>query len=131
MTVTTGCSRLGFVAPLPGLGTSRWFTLEPLDEDGLLFSLRSEDDPELRLVLAAAGVFFPEYAPEIEEDWVAALGLETPDDAEVLLVLTVRDSVAEATANLLAPVVVHRGTGAAAQIVLTGTDLPVRAPLAG
>ena len=37
------------------------------------------------------------------------------------------DGTAPTTANLLAPVVVNVGTRAAAQVILAGTDWPVRA----
>lgn len=120
---------LGFVVPIPGLGAARRYTLAPLDEDGVLFSMDSADDPGLRLLVAQPWAFFPDYAPEVDDDWAAALGVTDEADALVLVVVTVGATPAASTANLLAPIVVNRSTGAAAQIVLAGTDLPLRAPL--
>ena len=47
----------------------------------------------------------------------------------LLLVVTVGDSPQDATANLLAPIVINTRTRAGAQIVLTGSDHPLRAAL--
>jgi flagellar assembly factor FliW len=44
------------------------------------------------------------------------------------VVLTIGADASSATANLLAPVVIHERTRKAAQIVLDG-DFPLRAPL--
>ncbi len=125
-----GLPELGFVVPLPGLGASRRYVLETLDADGVLFSMDAVDEPGARLLLAQPWVFFPDYSPEVDDDWAAALGLESEADALVFVVVTVGETLEESTANLMAPIVVNRVTGAAAQIVLSGSDLPLRVPLA-
>jgi flagellar assembly factor FliW len=58
--------------------------------------------------------------------------LELLDAAEalVLVLLTIGHEAAPTTANLLAPVVVNARTRAAAQVILTGSDWPVRADVA-
>lgn len=43
--------------------------------------------------------------------------------------LTPGEDAKSTTANLLAPMVINAKTRAAAQVILTGTDWPVRAPL--
>ena len=47
----------------------------------------------------------------------------------MLVVVTVTDSIADATANLLAPIVIAAAAGTAVQLVLPDADLPLRAPL--
>jgi flagellar assembly factor FliW len=46
------------------------------------------------------------------------------------VLLTLGREPASTTANLLAPVVVNARTRAAAQVILSGTDWPVRAAVA-
>ena len=48
---------------------------------------------------------------------------------EVLVMLTVGRDIAGTSANLLAPIVINARTRVAAQVILTGSDWPVRAPL--
>ena len=50
-------------------------------------------------------------------------------DLLALVVLTLSDTPADATANLMAPVLVNHRTRQAGQYVLTDVDLPIRAPL--
>jgi flagellar assembly factor FliW len=75
-------------------------------------------------------VFFPHYAPVVDDATVAALGIRSAADVLALVVVNPGDSPAAATANLLAPVVINTATRQGAQVVLTD-DLPVRAPLIG
>jgi flagellar assembly factor FliW len=121
---------LQFGDGLPGFPDAHRFRLEPLDETGMLFALRSVEQEGLRFLLLAPGTFFPGYGVELDDDTVARLGLTTADDALVLLVVTPGEGVASATANLLAPVVVNARTRAAAQVILSGTEWPVRAAVA-
>ena len=69
--------------------------------------------------------FFPDYAPEIEDEVFAALNTKDPDRLLLLVVITA--GVNETTANLLAPIVVDRDSRRAMQVILNGTGMPVRA----
>jgi flagellar assembly factor FliW len=93
-----------------------------------LFLLRSLDVAGLEFVVVPPAVFFPGYAPEIDDASAARLGLDDAEDALLLVVLTVTDDVRTTTANLLAPVVLNQRTRVAAQVVLV-EDWPLRAPL--
>lgn len=121
---------LQFASGLPGFPGAHRFALEPLDELGSLYDLHCLDDPVLRLLVVPPAVFFPEYAPELDDESVSLLDLRSAEEAQVLLVLTVGDTPADSTANLLAPVVINTRTGSAAQVILTGSGLPIRARIA-
>jgi flagellar assembly factor FliW len=120
---------LDFLAPVAGFPEHRRFVLAELDESSLLRALRSLDDPALRFLVLPPGPFFPDYDPEIGDDWAERLELTSSDDALVLVLITPGATAAEATANLLAPVVINVRTRRAAQIVLDDSSLPLRAPL--
>lgn len=120
-----------FATPLPGFPGHRRFVLVRLDADGLLYELASVDDPQLRFVVVPPAPFFPEYAPEIGDEALDLLGITEAEagDLLTLLVVTVGATPSRTTANLLAPIVVDPTRRRALQIILSGTDLPVRAPL--
>jgi flagellar assembly factor FliW len=120
---------LEFVAPMPGFPAQRLFALVEMDEAGLLYSLTSVDAPELRFLVVPPGPFFADYAIDIDDESLVALGLPDADDLLVLLVLTAGETPAETTANLMAPIVVAQSSRRAVQLVLGGSGLPVRAPL--
>ena len=120
-----------FVEPLPGLSSGTRFTLAPLDDNGLLFSLRGTGDDSTRLFLIQPGPYFSEYEPTLDGSTLAQIHLDGGADARcaVLVIVTPRTDTAPASANLLAPVVVNTETGEALQVILEGAPWPLRAPL--
>jgi len=121
--------RISFRTPIPGFEDDRDWDVCPLDAAGVLFALRSRQTPGLRFVVASPGRFFPEYRPSLLPADVAALGVSDGDEVLLLVVVTVTDSITDATANLLAPIVIAAEQGTAVQLVLPDGDLPLRAPL--
>jgi flagellar assembly factor FliW len=120
---------LTFASGLPGFSQARRFALVRLDEVGLLFSLRSLDEPGLRFLVVPPGQFFTDYAPHLTDATVTELDLGSPQEALVLVVVTPGETPRDATVNLLAPIVVNQRTREAAQVVLDRPDLPLRAAL--
>lgn len=97
--------------------------------DSVLYELRSVEQPEIRFMVATAFAFFPDYDVELEDQVCENLDLEDAADALILVILTVGVDIASTTANLLAPVIVNGRNRSAAQVILSGSDWPVRAPL--
>jgi flagellar assembly factor FliW len=120
-----GLPTIDLAVPMPGFPRHRQFVLVRLNDEGLLYALTSSEDPELRFLVAPPEPFFPDYAPEIEDEVFAALNTTDPDRLLLLVVITA--GVNETTANLLAPIVVDRDSRRAMQVILNGTGMPVRA----
>jgi len=120
-----GLPTISMAVPMPGFPAHRDFVLVRLNDDGLLYAFTSIQDPELRFLVAPPEPFFPDYAPEIENEVFAALN--TRDTDRLLLLTVITAGVEETTANLLAPIVVDRDSMRAMQVVLTGSGYPVRA----
>jgi flagellar assembly factor FliW len=116
---------LDMALPMPGFPAHRQFVLVRLNDDGLLYAFTSIEDPQLRFLVAPPEPFFPDYAPEIENEVFAALNTKSADRLLVMVVITA--GVNETTANLLAPIIVDRDTMRAQQVVLNGSGMPVRA----
>ena len=122
-----GLPTITMAVPMAGFPAHREFVLVRLNDDGLLYALTSIEDPELRFLVAPPEPFFPDYAPEIENEVFAALNAKDPDRLLLLAVITAGQS--ETTANLMAPIVVDRDSMRAMQVVLSGSGYPVRAVL--
>jgi flagellar assembly factor FliW len=121
---------LHFAAGIPGFPEARRFALVWWgEEDGPFSILTSLEQTSLEFLVVPPHAFFPDYAPEIDDDIAERLGLESAEDAILMVIVTVGDDPGSATANLLAPIVVNSHTREAAQVVLTEGDLPLRAPL--
>lgn len=120
-------SLVDLVEPLPGLPGRFHYELEPLDEVGVLFALRSlGDGPQVRLFVVAPHAFFDGYRPGLDQ--VVPDELAAADELVLLVVVRPAEGGQPPTANLLAPIVLDPSTGRAAQVVLDD-DLPVRAPI--
>ncbi|WP_239456278.1 flagellar assembly protein FliW [Nocardioides solisilvae] len=117
------------VNPMPGFPEHRRFALVRLDDDGMLCALRSLEDPDLRFLVTSPISFFPDYAPLVEDDVVDQLGIVDAAEVLVLVVLTAGSSLAETTANLLAPILVNTQSRRASQVILDDPSLSVATPL--
>ncbi len=117
------------VHPMPGFPELARFALVQVDDDGVLCSLTSLEDPGLRFLVVPPMTFFPDYTPEVDEDVLDDLGTTAVDDLMLLCVLTAGESLATTTANLAAPVVVNTVTNRALQVVLDDPALSVATPL--
>ncbi|GGN79291.1 flagellar assembly factor FliW [Actinoplanes lobatus] len=120
-----GLPTIMMAAPMPGFPGHREFVLVRINDDGLLYALTSIEDPELRFLVAPPEPFFPDYAPEIDNAVFATLNCKDPDRLLLLTVITAGEN--DTTANLLAPIVLDRDSMRAMQVVLTGSNYPVRA----
>jgi len=120
-----GLPTITMAVPMPGFPAHREFVLVRLNDDGLLYAFTSIQDPELRFLVAPPEPFFPDYAPEIDDEVFAVLN--TADTDRLLLLAVITAGVEETTANLLAPIVVDRDSMRAMQVVLSGSGYPVRA----
>jgi flagellar assembly factor FliW len=115
--------------PVPGFPQLDRFALVQLDEEGVLCALRSVDDPDMRFLVVSAVSFFPDYAPVVDDATVEELGIESVDDVLVLVVLSAGSSLADTTANLVAPILVNTRTLTGAQVILDDPALQLAAPL--
>lgn len=126
---STALPVIDFVTPMPGFMGERRFVLVRVDDNGLLYALTSVETPGLRFLVVPPAPFFADYFPEIDDETLTALGADEPANLLVLLVVTAGDAAGDATANLMAPIVLDQRTRRAVQLVLTGSGLPVRAAL--
>ncbi len=117
-------------AGLPGFPTVHRFHLAQWGDQAGPFSLLScLDLDDLAFVVLRPESFFPDYQPTIGRETADRLGLARAEDALLLVIVTLGSTPAEATVNLLGPLVVNRHNGRAAQIVLDGSEYSVRTPL--
>ena len=121
---------LTFTAGLPGFPDAHTFVLFHTDLAADPFSImRCVEDENLEFVVVPPTLFFPDYAPEIDEATAARIGLESADEALLLVTLTVGEELSQITANLLGPIVINRRNYSAAQAVLVNQNYDLRTPL--
>lgn len=120
----TNLEQLRFLSPPPGLEPNTDFTLAQITDTPGLFSLTAAGG-SARLFVLDAAVHLPDYTPKLPAASLAAIGA----GAGAPLVLVVVNPGVRSTVNLSAPIVANPATGVCAQVILEGTDWPLRHPL--
>ena len=86
-------------------------------------------DPKHAFLVVPPGVVLPDYQPDLDDQDVEFLELESPADAFILNIVTLRGG-GKATVNLKGPIVINRRTWIGKQVIpVNGAQYPVRHPL--
>jgi flagellar assembly factor FliW len=117
---------LQFTAPLLGLGDEVEFALTQVDDVPGLYRLAGE---HVQLHVIDPDAFLEDYSPAVDAAELRRIG-EVEDPAAYAMFVVTRLDAGAPSANLMAPIIVHRGTGRAAQVILADDRYPVAAPLA-
>lgn len=136
MSTALAFGELSFTAPMPGLEAAEGFALRGIDGAPGLYAMESAS-PRIRMFLADAAVYVPDYAPAIPHSTLEVLGLErTGSDRTGLdrtgratVLVVVNPTLEKTTVNLAAPIVLNPETGRCTQVVLDGEDYSLRAEL--
>lgn len=99
----------------------------PFHEDNdSLISLQSLEDEALSFILMNPFGILSDYAPSLSANDLKELGTESTEDLSYYVICVMRDSVAESTVNLKAPLVVNARTRQARQVILDQTEYTFR-----
>lgn len=136
MSTPLAFGELSFTAPMPGLEAAGGFALRGIDGAPGLYAMESAS-PRIRMFLADAAVYVPDYAPAIPHSSLEVLGLDRTGvdrnglDQGVLatVLVVVNPTLEKTTVNLAAPIVLNPETGRCTQIVLDGAAYSLRAEL--
>jgi flagellar assembly factor FliW len=103
------------LSALPGEEPFQWF--------------RNPSDPKLAFVVISPFEALPSYLPDLPTEDVNFLGLESPEDALLLNIVTLRPR-GRATVNLKGPIVINRFSLVGKQVILANAaDYSVQHPL--
>lgn len=111
-----------FEQGLLGLADLKKYTILPIESDLPFLLLQSVDDVEVSFVLAYPYAFKADYSYEISEEDSEFLQIDVPEDVISYAIVTMNDSWATSTLNLLAPVVLNVNKKIAKQIVLQSSE---------
>lgn len=114
-----------FANGIPGFRERKRYSIIEV-EDTPFSRLQSLDEEELAFLIVSPFVFFHDYEFTIDEAVQAELSIEDVKDLDIWVIVSVKDEFMDATANLMAPVVVNRKNGAGKQVILQGTVYETR-----
>ena len=116
-----------FSCGMPGFeNLRRFFVLSAGDADNIQW-LQSMDDPAVALLIIDPFKYFKGYCVDIPEPDQRELQINDQSQALVAAIVTIPgDDPANATANLLAPIIINTGLNKARQVILDGTGYTTR-----
>ena len=116
-TETIDCCEVRMPAGLMGFEQMKDYLLIAKPGEAPFRWLQVKGNTSLAFVVIEPFFFLPDYRPDIPQADVDYLGLLSPDDAAVYVIVTV-SGPCRATANLKGPIVINRNTGLAKQVVI-------------
>ena len=120
---------ISFEEGIPGLDEYKRYALLQFEESYPIIWLQSVDEGGICLPVLDTFVVIKDYVFDIDEADVKELELKGPEDLHVVSVCVIPDDIKGMTANLAAPIIINTLLGKAKQIVLSGSDYNVRAPV--
>jgi flagellar assembly factor FliW len=115
-----------FPQGIPGFQDLRDFVIVPHGEDSPFFFMQSIEKSEVSFVLVNPFEVYANYEIRIPDSALEVLKIGKPEDLVVYALVTLRDPIHEATANLIAPIVINRNTRKGIQTVLADEKLSIR-----
>lgn len=125
MTVTTRVD-VEFASALPGLAPHTSFTLHRVDGADGLYALHSTSGA-VRLFLLDPRAGRYGYEPPLTPSTLGEIGASDESDVHIFVVVNPADD--GVYLNLRAPVLIHRESGRASQVILDDQSYPIRALL--
>ena len=104
------------------------YALVARDEKSPFLWLHSVEDGGLALPVTNPWLFFPEYEVRISDEDAEQLGLEGPEQADILCVVRAAQEIGDFTVNLLSPIVLHAAKRVGKQVI-NEVGYDVRVPL--
>lgn len=119
-------SVISFPNGLPGFPAEKRFALLQQDADNPFAFLQSIVTPQLTFVIVEPFAFFKDYNFKLPDDFVQELKLSDNNPPRIYNIVTIRTDFENATANLLAPIIVNWHAKTAQQFILEKTEYTTR-----
>jgi len=120
---------IDFAEGIPGLEQYHTYAILQFEDSYPLVWLQSTEDTGICLPVLDTFAVLPDYLFDMDDADVKFLEIKGPDELHVVSVVVIPEDIKGMTVNLAAPIVINTTTGSAKQVVLSGTDYNVRAPV--
>ena len=114
---------------IPGLEEYVRYALLQFEESYPIIWLQSVEEGGICLPVMDTFAVLEGYVFDIDDGDVKELDLQGPEELHVVNVLVIPEEIQGMTANLAAPIIINTVSGKAKQIMLSGSEYNVRAPV--
>jgi len=120
---------ISFEEGIPGLEEYREYALLQFEDSYPIIWLQSVEEGGVCLPVLDTYAVLEGYIFDIDDSDVKQLELKGPEELHVVSVVVIPENIQGMTANLAAPIIINTVSGKAKQIMLTGSEYNVRAPI--
>jgi flagellar assembly factor FliW len=114
---------------IPGFPQIQKFTILEFDDLKPFQYLQSLGDPPIALLVVNPFLLHPNYHFDLGSTDMEDIRAEKPEDVTVFAVATIPENPADATINLMAPILLNEKSRCGKQVILLDSDYSVRHPL--
>lgn len=108
---------IDFPQGIPGFIEENKFILLPLEEDTLFYVLQSTQTKELAFVVVDPFHFSKDYELNIDDNTIEALRINSEEDVQVFVIMSLKEPFTSSTANLQAPIIINQKEQVAKQYI--------------
>lgn len=109
---------------------TKYLPLSFHEENDFMISLQSLEEESLSFILMDPFQLFPEYAPDLTEQDMKELQINSLEDVAFYAICVIRETTASSTVNLKAPLVINLANRKAKQVILEQPEYTFRHALA-
>ncbi|HCC06927.1 MAG TPA: flagellar assembly protein FliW [Clostridiales bacterium] len=120
---------INFRDGMPGFTNMKNYVLltnEENQKEGPFFWLQSVEDGDVAFALVNPHAVYPDYSPEVKDEYVDFLGHTTAADLSVFNVVVVPEDIKDMTVNLRAPILINQTTKRGAQVISENQEYAIR-----
>lgn len=97
---------------------TKYLPLSFHEDNDFMISLQSLEEESLSFILMDPFQLFPEYAPDLTEQDIEELQIDSLEDVIFYAICVIRDTIDSSTVNLKAPLVINLANRKAKQVIL-------------
>ena len=117
---------LHFAHGIPGFEEEDQFILLPFEENSIFKILQSTKTEQLAFIITSPYTVVSDYTFDIDEATVKALNIQHENEVAVFAILSLKDTLANSTINLKAPIVLNTTNKKAKQVILDKENYAIR-----
>ncbi|MDI7742935.1 flagellar assembly protein FliW [Lysinibacillus fusiformis] len=117
---------LKFEHGIPGFEKEREFAFIPIEEDSVFQVLQSIQTENLAFIITSPYAITTNYNFELDEATLKALDIKSENEVAVFVIVSLKDTLANSTVNLKAPIVLNTTNKYAKQVILDNEVYTIR-----
>lgn len=120
---------LTFEHGFPGFEAEKEFALLALEENSAFHVLQSLKTQALAFIVTDPCYITISYNFDLDEATIHALQIEHENEVTVFAIVSLKETLAQSTVNLKAPIVINTTNNKAKQVILNDTHYAIRQPM--